>query len=194
MDLGQWATVDRWLARLPDEMFAAHPELNCSRADIAAVRGDMTTARRWFDCAASQYAKRDDLEGQCRSMLAGSAVAAEAGDLANALSRAHAASSLAGTADLSAIRMWAQWQVGRVSLAADDGEGALAAFSRAGSAAAARDLAAADPVRMTGDACHADRRVASTAGIAPRSAGRPEQGRARGSQPAGSRGPGSRAP
>lgn len=150
MDLGQWATVDRWLARLPDEMFAAHPELNCSRADIAAVRGDMTTARRWFDCTASQYAKRDDLEGQCRSMLAGSAVAAEAGDLANALSRAHAASSLAGTADLSAIRMWAQWQVGRVSLAAGDSEGALAAFSRAGSAAAARDLAAADPVRMTG--------------------------------------------
>ena len=150
MDLGQWATVDRWLARLPDEMFAAHPELNCSRADIAAVRGDMTTARRWFDCTASQYAKRDDLEGQCRSMLAGSAVTAEAGDLANALSRAHAASSLAGTADLSAIRMWAQWQVGRVALAAGDSEGALAAFSRAGSAAAARDLAAADPVRMTG--------------------------------------------
>ena len=94
MDLGQWATVDRWLARLPEEMFAVYPDLNCSRADIAAARGDTTTARRWFDSAASQYAKRNDLEGECRSMLAGSAVAAEAGDLANALSRAHAASSL----------------------------------------------------------------------------------------------------
>lgn len=151
MDLGQWATVDRWLARLPDEMFAAYPDLNCSRADIAAVRGDMTMARRWFDCAASQYAKRNDLEGQSRSMLAGSAAAAEAGDLANALSRAHAASSLAGTEDLSAVRMWALWQVGRVSLAAGDSEGALSAFSRAGSVAAARDLAAAGPVRMTGE-------------------------------------------
>jgi len=151
MDLGQWATVDRWLARLPDEMFAAYPVLNCSRADIAAVRGDMTMARRWFDCAASQYAKRNDLEGQSRSMLAGSAAAAEAGDLANALSRAHAASSLAGTEDLSAVRMWALWQVGRVSLAVGDSEGALSAFSRAGSAAAARDLAAAGPVRMTGE-------------------------------------------
>jgi DNA-binding SARP family transcriptional activator len=151
MDLGQWATVDRWLARLPDEMFAAYPDLNCSRADIAAVRGDMTMARRWFDCAASQYTKRNDFEGQCRSMLAGSAVAAEAGDLANALSRAHAASSLAGTEDLSAIRMWALWQVGRVSLAAGDSEGALSAFCRADSAAAAaRDLAAAGPVRTTG--------------------------------------------
>jgi DNA-binding SARP family transcriptional activator len=151
MDLGQWATVDRWLARLPDEMFAAYPDLNCSRADIAAVRGDMTVARRWYDCAASQFAKRNDLEGQCRSMLAGSAAAAEAGDLANALSRAHAASSLADTDDLSAVRMWALWQVGRVSLAAGDGEGALSAFCRAGSAAAARDLAAAGPVKTTGE-------------------------------------------
>jgi DNA-binding SARP family transcriptional activator len=151
MDLGQWATVDRWLARLPDEVFAAYPDLNCSRAEIAAVRGDMTMARRWFDCAASQYAKRNDLEGQTRSLLAGSAAAAEAGDLANALSRAHAVSSLAGTEDLSAVRMWALWQVGRVSLAAGDSEGALSAFSQAGSAAAARAPAAADPVRMTGE-------------------------------------------
>ena len=151
MDLGQWATVDRWLARLPDEMFAAYPDLNCSRAEIAAVRGDMTRARRWFDCAASQYAKRNDLEGQSRSLLAGSAAAAEAGDLANALARAYAVSSLAGTEDLSAVRMWALWQVGRVSLAAGDSEGALSAFSQAGSAAAARAPAAADPVRMTGE-------------------------------------------
>jgi len=152
MDLGQWATVDRWLARLPDEMFAAYPDLNCSRADIAAVRGDMTTARRWFDCAASQYAKRNDLEGQCRSMLAGSAVSAEAGDLANALSRAHAASSLASTEDLSAVRVWALWQVGRISLATGDSDGALSAFCRADSAAAAAgDMAGATPVRMTGE-------------------------------------------
>jgi DNA-binding SARP family transcriptional activator len=152
MDLGQWATVDRWLARLPDEMFAAYPDLNCTRADIAAVRGDMTMARRWFDCAASQYAKRNDLEGQCRSMLAGSALATETGDLANALSRAHAASSLAGAEDLNTIRMWALWQVGRASLAAGDSEGALTAFCQAGSAAAAAgDLAAARPVRMTGE-------------------------------------------
>jgi DNA-binding SARP family transcriptional activator len=151
MDLGQWATVDRWLARLPDEMFAAYPDLNCSRAEIAAVRGDMIMARRWFDCAASHYAKRNDLEGQSRSLLAGSAAAAEAGDLANALSRALAVSSLAGTEDLSAARMWALWQVGRVSLAAGDSEGALSAFRQAGSAAAARAPAAADPVRMTGE-------------------------------------------
>ena len=67
MDLGQWATVDRWLAQLPEELFAAYPDLSCSRADIAAARGDAATARRWFDIAASQYAKRNDVEGECRS-------------------------------------------------------------------------------------------------------------------------------
>ena len=151
MDLGQWATVDRWLARLPDAMFAVYPDLNCSRAEIAAVRGDMTTARRWFDCATSQYAKRNDLKGQCRSMLAGSAAAAGAGDLANALSRAHAASSLASAEELSAIRMWALWQVGRISLAGGDSEGALSAFCGAVSTATARDVTGTRPVRTAGE-------------------------------------------
>jgi DNA-binding SARP family transcriptional activator len=151
MDLGQWATVDRWLAQLPEAMFAVYPDLNCSRADIAAVRGDMTTARRWFDCATSQYAKRNDLKGQCRGMLGGSAAAAGAGDLANALSRAHAASSLASTEELSAIRMWALWQAGRISLAAGDSDGALSAFCGAVSAATARDVTWGRPVRTAGE-------------------------------------------
>jgi DNA-binding SARP family transcriptional activator len=152
MDLGQWATVDRWLDQLPEELLAAYPDLNCSRADIAAARGDTATARQWFDSAASQYAKRRDLEGECRSMLAGSAVAAEAGDLANALSRAHTASSLASTDDLSGIRMWAMWQLGRVSLAAGDRDGALSAFRHAASAAGTTsDTTAAHPVRAAAD-------------------------------------------
>jgi DNA-binding SARP family transcriptional activator len=152
MDLGQWATVDRWLVQLPEETFAAYPELNCSRADIAAARGDAAMARQWFDFAASQYARRNDVEGECRSLLAGSAVAAEAGDLASALSRAHAAGSLASTGDLTAIGMWASWQLGRVCLAAGDSDGALLSFRRAASSAAvADDPAAADPVRLAGD-------------------------------------------
>ena len=152
MDLGQWATVDRWLVQMPEESFAAYPELSCSRADIAAARGDAALAQRWFDVAASQYARRNDVEGECRSLLAGSAVAAEAGDLASALSRAHAASSLASTDDLAAIGMWASWQLGRVCLAAGDSDGALLSFRRAASSAAVTDdPAAADPVRVAGD-------------------------------------------
>ena len=152
MDLGQWATVDRWLVQLPEESFAAYPDLSCSRADIAAARGDAALAQQWFDVAASQYARRNDVEGECRSLLAGSAVAAEAGDLASALSRAHAASSLASTDNLTAIQMWASWQLGRVCLAAGDSDGALLSFRRAASSVAVTDdPAAADPVRVAGD-------------------------------------------
>jgi len=151
MDLGQWTTVDRWLVQLPEETFAAYPDLSGIRADIAAARGDVATARRWFDVAASQYARRNDVEGECRSLLAGSAAAAGAGDLANALSRAHAASSRASTDDLAAIQMWAAWQLGRVSLAAGDSDGALVSFRRAASsAAAAADVAVTRPVRVAG--------------------------------------------
>ncbi len=152
MDLGQWAMVDRWLAQLPEELFSAYPELSCGRADIAAARGDTAMARRWFDIAASQYAKRNDVEGECRNMLSASAVAAEAGDLGDALSRAHAASSLASTTDRTAIQMWASWQLGRVALAAGDSDGALASFCRAASSVdVSHDATAARPVRVAGD-------------------------------------------
>jgi DNA-binding SARP family transcriptional activator/ATP/maltotriose-dependent transcriptional regulator MalT len=150
MDLGQWAMVDRWLVQLPGESFAAYPDLSAIRAEIAAARGDAAMARRWFDLAASQYARCNDVEGECRSLLAGSAVAAEAGDLATALSRAHAASSLASTDALTTIRMWASWQLGRVCMAAGDNDGALMSFRRAASSVAG-DPAAADPVRVASD-------------------------------------------
>jgi len=149
MDLGQWETVDRWLAQLPPESYAAYPDLSASRADIAAARGDAALARQWFDVAASQYARRDDVEGECRSLLAGSAVAAEAGDLASALSRAHAASSLAGPDDLTGIGMWASWQLGRVAMAAGDSDGALVSFRRA--AASSVTVADVGAVREAGD-------------------------------------------
>ena len=152
MDLGQWATVDRWLVQMPEESFAAYPNLSCSRADIAAARGDAALAQQWFDVAASQYAKRNDVKGACRSLLAGSAVAAEAGDLTSALSRAHSARSLADTNDLTAIQMWASWQLGRVRMAAGDSDGALLSFRQAASSAAVTDdPGAAEPVRVAGD-------------------------------------------
>ncbi len=151
MDHGQWATLDGWLARLPDETFATYPDLSRDRADIAAAKGDAQTAHRWYGFAASQYVKRNDAEGACRSMLADSAVAAEAGDLVNALSRANAASSLADAASLTATQMWATWQQGRVALAAGDCDAALASFSRAASSAARVHDGAAAPVMTTGD-------------------------------------------
>ncbi len=152
MDHGQWATLDGWLAQLPEETFAAYPDLSCDRADIAAAKGDAETAHRWYGVAAAEYVKRNDAEGACRSMLADSAVAAEAGDLANALSRANAAGSMADAASLTSTQMWATWQQGRVALAAGDCDSALASFSRAASSAAlVHDGPAAAPVLTTGD-------------------------------------------
>jgi DNA-binding SARP family transcriptional activator len=152
MDHGQRATLDGWLAQLPEESFAAYPELSCDRADIAAARGDATTAHRWYDFAASQYVKRNDAEGACRSLLADSAVAAEAGDLASALSRAQAAGSLANATSPTAAHMWATWQQGRVALVAGDRDSALASFCRAASAAALfHGGPVASPVIITGD-------------------------------------------
>src|SRR5215831_2621957 len=85
-------------------------------------------------------------------MFVDSAVVAEAGDLASAMSRANAASSLADAASLTATQMWATWQEGRVALAAGDLDAALASFYRAASSAAlVHDGAAAAPVTTTGD-------------------------------------------
>jgi DNA-binding SARP family transcriptional activator len=152
MDHGQWATLDGWLTRLPEETFDAYPDLSCNRADIAAARGDAAAAHRWYDVATSQYLRRNDAEGACHSMLADSAVAAEQGDLANALSRAHAAGSLANAAGLTAAQMWATWQQGRVALVAGDDDSALASFSHAASTAALiRDGSAAGAIMTTGD-------------------------------------------
>ena len=152
MDLGQWATLDRWLVRLPEDVLTAYPDLSCAWAEIASVRGDTATAQRWFDIAAGQYARRNDVEGECRGILSGSAVAAGAGDLAGALSRASAASSLATTAELAASRMWATWQLGRVALAAGDSDGALASFcGAASSVVTCADVTAASLVTGTGD-------------------------------------------
>ena len=152
MDRGQWATLERWLGQLPDDALASHPDLIYCKADIAAARGHVVMARQWFDTAASYCAKRNDPAGACRSMLAASAVAADHGDLAAALSHAYGATTLAQDTDLATIQMWASWQQGRLQLAAGDTDGALVSFGRAASAASTSgESAAARPIQLAGD-------------------------------------------
>ena len=150
MDLGQWTTLDGWLRQIPDTALASYPDLLHYRGDIAAARGQAAEARQWFDVAASHCAKRDDIAGACRGMLASSAVAAELGDLAAASSQTSAAGVLAREAGLSEVQMWASWQDGRLRMLADDTEGALASLSHAAQAAAGCGNAEAGPVRQTG--------------------------------------------
>jgi DNA-binding SARP family transcriptional activator len=148
MDLGQWVTMDGWLARLPSRALAAYPVLSYARADMAAAANDSGTARHLFDTAARQFAAASDADGACRSMLAASAAAADGGDLAAARGRARAAGTLADEASLTVLRMWATWQEGRAALAAGATDDALALFARA--AASPLPEGAIEPVRLAG--------------------------------------------
>jgi DNA-binding SARP family transcriptional activator len=152
MDRGQWAILESWLWQLPDEALASHPGLIYCKAEIAAACGDTVVAQQWFDIAASYCSERDDAEGACRSMLAASAAAADHGDLAAALSRAYAATSLADATDLTMIWVWASWHQGRLQLMSGDSDGALESFSRAALAAGTSgESTAAQPVQVAGD-------------------------------------------
>jgi DNA-binding SARP family transcriptional activator len=152
MDRGQWASLESWLRQLPDDALGSHPGLSYCKADIAAACGHPAVAQRWFDIAASYCSQRNDAEGACRSMLAASAVAADRGDLAAAVSRAHVAGSLAEGTDLTTIRMWASWQQGRLQLMSGDADGALVSFGRAALAVGtAGESAATRPVQLAGD-------------------------------------------
>ncbi len=147
MDLGRWATLDGWLNRLPDQTLSSYPDLMYCQADIASVLGRPALAARRFSNAASWFAKRNDAAGSCRSLLASSAAAADSGDLPTALARANAASSLADTANLAAMRMWAAWQQGRAALLSGDTGTALASFSRAAALTPSGAGAEIQPVR-----------------------------------------------
>jgi DNA-binding SARP family transcriptional activator len=152
MDQGQWATLETWLAQLPDDVLTSHSDLIYCKADIAAACGQVETAQRWFEISASHCSKRNDVAGASRSMLAASAVAAAHGNFAAALSHASVVSSLAEGSDLTTVRMWASWQQGRLQLMSGDTDGALVSFSRAASAeSAARESAAMQPVALAGD-------------------------------------------
>ncbi len=143
-------TLEGWLRQIPDTALASYPDLLHYRGDIAAARGQAAEARQWFDVAASQCAKSDDIAGVCRGMLASSAVAAGLGDLVAARSQANTANVLAREAGLSEVQMWASWQDGRLRMLADDTEGALASFGHAAQAAAGCVNPEAGPVRQTG--------------------------------------------
>jgi DNA-binding SARP family transcriptional activator len=146
VELGLWSTVEGWLSQLPADVLTAHPDLLYYRADIAADRGDMRRAERWFGAAAEAFAKQGDVGAECHSMLAGSNAAASAGDLATARHGAAAAGALAEIAGLADAQMWAAWQQGRLALAAGDFESALDRFARAAADSAPDDVTAG-PVR-----------------------------------------------
>ncbi len=157
MDLGQWATLDGWLNRLPEKAFSQHPDLMYCRADIDAALGDPALAVRGFSTAASWFSARNDMAGACRSLLASSTAAADSGDLAVALAHASTARSIAEAGNLTADQMWAAWQQGRAALLSGDTQNALVSFSRA---AALRPPDAGAETRPVGRAGELSQRLA----------------------------------
>ena len=150
MDAGEWVTLGGWLGQLPGTALSAYPELLYCQADIAASLGNRGLAARRFSDAAARFAERHDAAGACRSLLAASAAATGAGDLAEALARACAAGSLADAASLAGFQMWASWQQGRVSLLRGDTDTALVSFTRAAAVVPAGAGAEADVVDEAG--------------------------------------------
>ncbi|MEV4701888.1 BTAD domain-containing putative transcriptional regulator [Actinoplanes sp. NPDC049316] len=145
MDLGQWETLDRWVGRLPAAVLAGYPELIHDQGEIAAARGEVPAAHRWFDLASSRFTARADHRGACRSMLAASALAAATGDLPTAGARAAAARALAEATGEPAYGMWATWQQASVTLAGGEPDAALVAFTQAASG-----TATSEPVGLAG--------------------------------------------
>jgi DNA-binding SARP family transcriptional activator len=135
VDLGQWDSLDDWLARLPHDALSVEPRLLQHQAELAVANGRVKEAERRFSAAASMFAARADADRACRSMLAESVLAARRKDLARALARAQAASALADVSGLHHQQVWASWQLSCVAMAAQDLDNALAHLSRAAATA-----------------------------------------------------------
>lgn len=120
LSAGQWELLSSWIEALPASTLRKWPWLVYAVGEIAAARDEFETARKMFDAAAALFTARRDVEGNCQSLLAESALAAWSGDRAHAQMRALAASTVAQTAGLDWHHGWAAWQLG--CLAASSGE------------------------------------------------------------------------
>lgn len=120
LSAGQWELLSSWIEALPAPTLRKWPWLVYVVGEIAAASDEFETARKMFDAAAALFTARQDVEGNCQSLLAESALAAWSGDRAHAQMRALAARTVAQTAGLDWHHGWAAWQLG--CLAASSGE------------------------------------------------------------------------
>lgn len=119
LSAGQWELLSHWIEALPAPTLRKWPWLVYTVGEIAAARDEFETARKMFDAAAALFTACQDVEGNCQSLLAESALAAWSGDRAHAQMRALAARTVAQTAGLAWHHGWAAWQLG--CLAASSG-------------------------------------------------------------------------
>lgn len=131
MNLGQWQTLDAWLARLPAPVLRAWPWLAYAHGEIAAAQGDTEAARRRFSVATAAFSVGSDAAGACQSLLAESALSAWVGNRGQAQALAQAAGVRAEAAGLAWHHGWAAWQQGCLAATEGDFETALIYLERA---------------------------------------------------------------
>lgn len=120
MDLGQWESAARLLGQLPPEDLRNWPLLLHFQGELAAVRGEVASARRAFRQAAKQFLHLEETSGACRSLLAESWLLGWQGEAEQAETCAWSAYHLAAGHGLEEEQGLAVWQL--ACLAAAGGE------------------------------------------------------------------------
>ena len=131
LNLGQWATLDSWFKRLPNEVLYSWPELVYIQGEIFAASRRALEARHTFAAAARLYTAKKELTGACKSLLAEATLAVWAGENDRALSCALSANALAESSGSSWYQAWANWQLGCLAASRNKLEEALVAFKKA---------------------------------------------------------------
>ncbi len=135
INLGQWQTLQTWLARLPAAVLNRWPRLVYAGIEIMVARGDIVSARRAFASATRLFEDQQDLVGVCQSLLAESALALNEQDLETARERARLALDRARQGEFPWFIVWAAWHLGCLFLVESDLEQALDSFTQARQAA-----------------------------------------------------------
>ncbi|MBC8074497.1 MAG: winged helix-turn-helix domain-containing protein [Chloroflexales bacterium] len=150
MSLGQWATIDEWLTRLPASALRNSPWLVYAGGEIAAARGDIVSARHGFAKSSKLFMDCHDSYGACQSVLAESVLATWEGNYAEAIVKARAANALALSSQLLWNQSWASWYLGCLLANAGDFDAALGHFATAAAAISATgDAVMIELVRLT---------------------------------------------
>ncbi len=135
VNLGQWQTLQGWLARLPAAVLNRWPRLVYAGVEMMVARGDVPSARAAFAAATRLFESQQDLVGVCQSLLAESALALKENDLETARERAGLALRRATQGEYPWFVVWAAWHLGCLALFDFDLELALGSFTQAREAA-----------------------------------------------------------
>jgi len=109
LNLGQWLTLEKWLAELPISSLHNHPTLLYVQGELQTARGDMSVGKKTFSLATQMFSQKDDQSGVCESLLAEGTLAAWEGEIDKAQICFLKADTLAQTNRLKQQQRWISW-------------------------------------------------------------------------------------